>query len=273
MADEEVGSVPENAAPTAPENAPQVGEGGQTAQVQEDPKFAGKSIEDLKEMYRNQEKLLGKQANEVGEVRALRQEFDYLKEYLQNMQRPQERPPEQRTDKLPEFDITNPDAWLDARTKVIENKLRQEYAQREQQRIRGDIASRWEKGKSAFFTPANKHLYDGIERDIEQGISNLLRSNPQAIYDLDNPKFWVRAAKAVRITRDEDDLIAPPRRGMLAPDVEKPSLKAHGGDDLVLDETDREVMRELGWTDKEALEAKRAAVEGINKGLTYRRGQ
>jgi hypothetical protein len=56
-------------------------------------------------------------------------------------------------------------------------------------------------------------------------------------------------------------------------EVEKPSLKAHGGDDLVLDETDREVMRDLGWDEKTALEAKRAAVEGINKGLTYRRGQ
>jgi hypothetical protein len=271
MAEEEVGLAPENVAPTTPESETQSEGVEQSTQAEVDPKFAGKSIDDLKEMVRNQEKLLGKQANEVGEVRALRQEMDYLRDQLVQSMRQPERQPAQTQDKLPEFDLTNPDPYFESRMKRFEANLRQEFGQREQQRLRQEVAVKWDRGKNSFFTEQNRHLYDGIEKEVEAQVANYVRSNPNAIYNVDDPTTWRVAAQAVRLVRGEADRLVK-KPAMRAQEVEKPGTRAQGGNELTLDDEMRLYARSRGWTEKEALENLKAGVDGVNSGLTYKRG-
>jgi hypothetical protein len=275
MSDElEVASTTENADQPAPETGAQVAEESKTEASAPDDKLAGKTESDLKEIIRNQEKLLGKQANEVGDVRAMRQELDYLKEMIRQASVQPERQQAAPVEPEPQYDpITNPDAWFKSKWDKEMGRVRQLQQQQEQARLQQEVASRFSRGKADFLSDRSQaHLYEGIEADLERAMIGFIRNGTVKVHDLDDKRTWATAASVLRLSRGEADrLVRKP--GMSAPDVEKPAPRRQADDTISITDEDRMAVRELGlggMTDKEILEALKAGVQGIKTGLTKR---
>lgn len=274
MADEvEVGSTTENAVQPAPEGEPQVSGNETTPEV--DPKYQGKSATELVDIIRNQEKLLGKQANEVGEVRSLRQEMDYLKEMIRQASVPQERQPEVPVAKTPQFDITDPDGWFDAKLQAVMAKERQSQEQRDRVRTQQEAASRWTRGRASFYNDKNRPLYDGVEPTLDKFMANFVQQGVVKVHELDDPQTWVNAAKVLRVVRGEEEVLVKGKPGMRAMETETPAQRRQADDTIALTAEDRQMAKSLGigdWSDKEIVEALKAGVEGVRSGLTSPRG-
>jgi hypothetical protein len=243
-------------------------QGGDVKQEAVDPKFAGKSAADLVDIIRNQEKQIGKQANEVGQVRQLSQELAYLRDFVQsNLAQPrqeQQRPPQAAT---PDF-ITDPDGWLQANLKRATAEMDKRYGQVLAQRDAQEAMTNASIGKEAFFNGKNKDLYDGIETEVEANVSNGFRRGLISKAELINPKTWEAAAIAVHWQKGDLDKLYG-RKGMPAPQVERPGRANERDEDLVeLTDEDRQEARENNWTEKQAREYKKIAVDSARRGTS-----
>jgi hypothetical protein len=264
----QVGTGTENTEQPVTETIPQ--ESGTPTIEDADPRFKGKSQAELVEHIRNQEKLIGKQSNDVGQIKELRQQLNSLGEYVQSLQRPPERQQQQQPE--PQFDITDPNGWLKANMAREMNQLRQELAARDNQRYQTDAQTNWNRGKSSFFTDQNKYLYEGIETEVENVIRGSAVKGVISPQDLADPQTWQTAAQLLRLQRGEMDRLQK-KAGMSAVNVEKPgNSKIQDEDDIVLDDNDRDFMRKNNISEKEAKERIRIALNAERTGKSTRRG-
>lgn len=282
MSEEDVGltGTPEgNAGESAPEGADQQPESQQVdggakgkSSVATDPRYAGKSPDELVAIINEQNRHIGRQGNALGEVASLKQSLAELRDYVVQaaQQREQYRQPQQPTPppQEPEFDLTNPAPYIaNITNRIVEERERQRLAY-EQQRTAQDAQANYYEGRDAAFT-RNPGLFEGIEGAVEQAVRNSYQNGILTPAMLRSQKTWEMAAKVLRIERGEDEKLAAPRRqAVKAVDVEKPGRGAGTEDEeIVLDEYDREEMRRLGLTEKEAKENIRIALRARRDGL------
>lgn len=273
----EAGLTPENAAPSAPETETQ--DGATTSAVSEDdPDLKGKSVDEIKKMYRDQKSFVGRLSNEVGEVRELKGRLGYLEDAIRSAAQ-QERPPVEPVKDEPQFDpITNPDAWFKAKWDKEMSKVRQFEQQRENARIQQEVVSRYNRGKSDFFSDKSQaHLYDGIEGELENAVKGFVRQGIIKPMDLDDKRTWALAAKVLRVSRDETDKLVQ-RKGMSAPDVDSPGSRRQNESEITLDDDTRRVIKQYGEflgvnNEKDALEAMKYGQAGYESGDIQPRGK
>lgn len=273
----EVGLTPENAAPSAPETETQ--DGAQTPSISDDdPDLKGKSVDEIKKMWRDQKSLIGRFANEVGEVRELKGRLGYLEDAIRSAAQ-QERPPVEPAKDEPQFDpITNPDAWFKAKWDKEMSKVRQFEQQRENARIQQEVITRYNRGKSDFFSDKSQaYLYEGIEQELENAVRGFVRQGIVKPMDLDDKRTWATAAKVLRVSRDETDKLVQ-RRGMNAPDVETPGSRRQNESEITLDDDVRRQYKQFGealgvHNEKDALEAMKYGMAGYESGDIQPRGR
>ncbi len=273
----EVGLTPDNAAPTAPE--PETQDGAEkSSPFDSDPDLKGKSPEEVVRMYRDQKSFNGRLTNEVGEVRGLKDRLNYLEEAIRSAAT-MERPPVEPVKDEPQFDpITNPDAWFKAKWDKEMAKVRQLEQQRENARIQQEVITRYNRGKSDFFSDRSQaHLYEGIEQELENAMKGFVRQGVVKPMDLDDKRTWITAAKIMRVSRDEVDRLVQ-RKGMNAPDVETPGSRRQNESEVTLDDDVRRQVKQWGEylgvnNEKDALEAMKYGMAGYESGDIQPRGR
>ena len=277
MADEgEVVLAPENAEVSAP--ATETQEGAEASNPFDgDPDLKGKSPEEIVRMYRDQKSFIGKQSETVGQVKDLHSRLGNLEAWIQQAVS-QVRPTERQEQEGPKPDpITNPDEWFKAKYQELATKDRQVRDRAEQARLQGELVSRWNKGKNSFFNDGrNRTLFEGIETETEQAMSQFLRNGTVKLHDLDDRDTWVNAAKSVRFARGEyDRLVQKP--GMGAPDIEKPGSRRQSESEITLDDEVRRIARSMGsefgvGDEKGMMEAMKYGIRGAENGEILPRG-
>ena len=224
----------------------------------------GQPAPDIAEILQNQNKLIGKWSNEMGELRSMKSELDYLRNFVQSkMVAPQEpqRPVQPST---PDF-ITDPDGWLKGNLRNYTAEQDRRYAQVLAQRDAQEAMTNASMGREAFFGK-NKDTYGDIEEQVAKNVAAGYQSGFVSKAALLNPKTW--EAAAISVLWDRGELAKHfSRQGMPAPNLEKPGRAIERDEDVIdLNDEDRQEMRENNWTEKQAREYKKVAVAAARSG-------
>ena len=228
------------------------------------PEYQGKSPEELVKIIANKDSMIGRQSQEVADARR------ELAEIRDSNRRPpatvpfddpipgpthQNVPAPVPAPNVPvpaqNFDYSNP---VESIQRLVADGVMQ-YAQYQNTQTRAQNQAR---ANAAFFegrrvVEANKELFAGIERDVEQAlISNF---KPQLDQGLDispyirNPQIWIRAAQNIRLDREEFDKITPKAPAPMMPTPhDTPAavggIRTPGGTaEVVIDWNDPEVVQ------------------------------
>lgn len=271
MTEDLVPNTPDTPSPEGTEEGQKAPEQGTSAQTTEhteqiDAKYAGKSAADLAKMLDEKEAFIGKQATEIGQVRTLAEQVNYLRGLLESRQEQQREPVAEKED---EFDFTRPNEFVSKAVKKEIDGLRRELAQREAVKYVQSARYNMERGKTAAVAQ-NRELFAGIEQDVEAELAKQIRGGTLSPELLGEPKTWKAAATIMRIMRDEEDkIVSPKRSGMAAPNSGFQATARKGttdDDDVQLDDADREWMRTYGYDEKTLLDGvrkgRKMAIEG-----------
>ena len=242
------------------EGAVEVKSGGESAETQ-GTRFDGKTPEELKQIATEQDKQIGKLGSEVGKIRDLEQAVNYLRGALESRQQYVPEAPTPARPPKAEFDLSNPDPYIDQAVTEKLDSFRRELAQRDAQNYLRSARYNMEKGRTTAMEK-NKELFAGIENEVAGAIAQQVKSGTLAPELLGDPMTWRAAATLLRITRGEDDKIVPQRRGMAATDLGSPArarASAADEDDIQLSSEDRQWMRDNGLDEKTVL-------DGIKRG-------
>jgi hypothetical protein len=249
-----------------PESVETPESGKEKSQPEEDPRFAGKSAEELKSIIREQEKHIGRQGNALGEVQSLKQSMAELRDYVIQSSQVRERHQPQPEPQGPEFDLTDPGPYVANIAAQIVNQREQQRMAADQQRYMSEAQINYYEGRESAMGQ-NPELFDGIEGAVEQAVKQSFANGVISAPMLRSPKTWAMAAKVLRIERGEDEKIIT-RRSVKAVESEKPGRSVSLEDeDIVLDAEDREEARRMGISEKEAKENIRVALEARKRGL------
>jgi hypothetical protein len=238
---------------------------------EKEDRFAGKTEADLRKIIEDKEKFIGRQADEIGQVRQLKEQMDYLRGALESRQQysPEqfvpERPTEPTRDQVPAFDFTKPEESVERLVESRLRKEREEQQKREEQRYFYQARVNFDQGMEAAIKE-NKKLFEGIERDVANSVAQMVKAKAVTPEMLSNPRTFVAAAVQHRFWRGELDKALPEKRQPMSPaqmDTPARTKQTIADDDITLSEQDRKMMRDLGMTEKDA-------VESIRKGLEMR---
>ena len=185
-------------------------------------KWTGKSPEELVSMLKNQEVMISKQGNDIGDLRneivrsreeqrlALEQDRRQ-REYVQPQyfpQQPSYQPPDER-----QFDYERP---VTSVNKLMDDRLQVELDRREAARQQYDWQMTWQqaeanyiKGRERAFSKKDP-LYEGIEPLVEvlvrQTAEQQIKSgNRSIVADLRDEEMFKTAAQIIRVQRGEID--------------------------------------------------------------------
>lgn len=209
------------------------------------PKYAGKTPEELTRVLTEQERVIGRQGHELGQ---LRDAVERMWSERHGQQTPAR--PEQRGEPEPEFNYERP---MDSVKAAIRGELSKAWEKLEQVR-RNDVAQRttvaFNEGREIM--KHNPVLFAGIEDEVARGIASTLgpmAAQGQDVSDLlRNPRTWRYVALAIRDNRDELDKIQPPRKQGMAPtDTELPNPARTSQDDegIIIEDADRREYEEI----------------------------
>jgi len=244
-----------------------------------DPRFAGKNADELKAIIKDQDSLIGRHGQRVGdlerEVQGLKELADQIRfspgAGQQSQAREAPQPPK------PEFDWTNPEPYVRDRAAEV---ARQELAKYDKYRQQQDQVRYYEEAKGNYYDGqkkalgGNPKLFEGIERDVADYMFTTFRAGAIDKDTLRNPDAWELIAKNIRLQRGEYDRIVPQKpHGMSPQPLDRPSSRpdSDADEDVVLDEEDREFMKKQGLTEKEAVEIIKGEVSAAKKGLRRER--
>lgn len=234
---------------------------GQTSAENASDPYKDKSPDELRSMLRDAQKQIGKQANEVGEVRRLKEEFEALRSELAQRQYQQfEQPryvPAPPKEEEEEFDFTSVPKSVE---KIVERKLQQERQARQMEMARRDALdaqAAFEAGKKEAFKQ-NPELYRGLEKDLEWQFFNGWKNGTVDKRTLADPSNW--EALAVVMRHQKGDLAnVMSRKTVTAPRMETPTSRrmaeAEDDDTFQLTREDRDLMERSGLSEKEYREA------------------
>jgi hypothetical protein len=254
MAEELVPNAEETSVPTETSE-------GQEAPKQDtsavDPRFAGKSAGELAAMLVEKESFIGKQATEIGRVRELAEQVNYLRGALES--RPIQEAPTPPHVPAAQFDFTNPEGYIEQKMNEKLGKFQQEYQRREAENYARSARINFDRGRQAAIK-GEPELFNGIEQEVGAALAQQVKAGALAPELLGDPSTWTYAAALIRLMRGEREKIVPAKRqGMAAVDLgtaQKPRSAADD-DDVQLSEEDRRWAREQGYDEKTLADATR----------------
>lgn len=216
-----------------------------------DPRFAGKSPEELQGIIREQDRLIGRFGERLGKVDVLEQQLTGLQEFLT---RAAQAPPETPPNKM-EYDPLNPDRYIDEKLATERQKLIKEFQRVEAQKHAQDVQYNYNRGKFAAFS-SDPDLFAGIENDVEQVMRGTAMSEKLHPSELADERRWKLAAKVIRLERGEDDKVIRRKSGAAVVSSERPggARKTLEDDDVVLTQEELAQAREDGMDEKTATE-------------------
>ena len=239
------------------------------------PQGTPENAETLKARLEEKEKFIGRQANEIGELRAAMGRLQSLVEG-QQLERQREPEPEPAPDLgTPHFgwDWDKPVESAEAiAERVAEKRLRQieaERAKREAERMAVDAKSSFFEGKEAAFKGPDKHLFEGIEDQVAQLVYESYRNGIINTHSLANPKTWQKAAQLYWLEKgDYSRLVPKPIQPTKPTQTETPAGKPVGTEEFVfeIDEETRRWGHEQGLTDKQIEELYQKELRAVREG-------
>ncbi len=251
MADEKSTGQPEPS--PAPPETPQA-PAAPTVEIPE--KYRGKSPEQLAKILDDQERLMGRQAQELGQAREL------AESWYQRAQQVTAPPQEPTKPETTDWDYEKP---VDSTERIVERKLAERDKRSFEERKR-DLYQRttlaFRDGQDNF--KANPKLYEGIEDEVRTTVAQFYApwiEQGQDVSDLLRRKdVWDTAAQVIRVRRNEFDKLAPQHpKGMSAaysetPNAARPQDKDDG---ITIEEDDRvEFEKNFGRKPKNDAEIK-----------------
>lgn len=242
---------------------------GEQRQPSGDPRFAGKSPEELVAIINEQNRQIGRQGNALGEISALRQGLADVQNLIASGWRPQQdryQPEQQQRSPEPEFDFSNPVPQVERIVHNVVGAYEQRRMAAEQARMMAEAQMNFAEGRDSVYSQ-HPELFQGIEREVEQAVGLAFLNKTITAAMLRSPKTWTLAANVLRMERGEGDKISI-RRSVKPVDIEKPGRSSgRDEDEIVLTDEDRDEMRRLGFSEKEAKENIRYALKARAQGL------
>ena len=186
-------------------------------------KWTGKSPEELVSMLKNQETMISKQGNDIGDLRneivrsreeqrlALEQDRRQ-REYVQPQyfpQQPSYQPPDEK-----QFDYERPVTSVNT---LVDRRLQAELDNREAVRQQYEQKMNWERAVSSYAKGRDKvfskkdSLYEGIEPAVENLVQQTFMGGKMSIEDLRDEETWETAAQIIRLKRKEYEKVVKPK--------------------------------------------------------------
>lgn len=186
-------------------------------------KWTGKSPEELVSMLKNQEAMISKQGNDIGDLRnEITRSRDEQRLALEQDQRQRQYaqpyyPPQQPSYQPPDekrFDYEKPVSSVYG---LVNERLQAELDSREAIRQQYDQKMNWEraiasyaKGRDKVFSRKDP-LYEGIEPAVENLVQQTFMGGKMPIEDLRDEETWETAAQIIRLKRKEYDKVSKPK--------------------------------------------------------------
>ena len=216
----------------------------------------------LKARLEEKESFIGKQANEVGYLRSMVEQFQQAR-----TQEPVEQAPERTRQKI---NWDNPDESIE---RLVEEKLQAKERAREQsERARRDVEakSNFYEGRDTAFKE-NKRLYEGIEDAVSQAVQNAYQSGLINERSLASPRTWKRAAQLILLEQDKlDRLVSTGPTPVKPTATETPVARPISTEEVsyTISEEDRRWGRDQGLSDKQLEELAEIGLKAVAEGKT-----
>jgi len=250
MMEETTGHPPE-ATPVAPEPQPAPPPA---------PASEGLPVEDigaLKARLDDKDKFIGRQTNEIGDLRS---QLDYLRGHVEALERTRQVPEEEEPtpeEPRPKFNWEDPEASVE---QIVQIRLAASMQTAEQQRSQESAAMRAQIAYTNFnnsWAQAVKddpRLYEGIEGIIQETVKNSYKGGILNEYNI-TPQTIRLAAQMVRLNKGEIDRLSPQRMPPVQPTVsETPTARPMRNQEEVsveIDDRMRQYGRDKGLSDKQ----------------------
>lgn len=194
------------------------------AELKAEDKWTGKSPEELVSMLKNQETMISKQGNDIGDLRneitrsreeqrlALeqdRRQREYAQQPYYPPQQPSYQPPDEKR-----FDYERPVTSVNT---LVSERLQAELDAREATRQQYEQKMNMERAMTAYAKGRDKvfsrkdPLYEGIEPAVENLVQQTFMGGKMPIEDLRDEETWETAAQIIRLKRKEYDKLTKPK--------------------------------------------------------------
>jgi hypothetical protein len=233
----------------------------------------GKSPEELAQELELLQKKLGEQGKELGDVKS---NFEYQQRLheleRQKWEQAQSQPTQSEQEKSVDWNYENPVPSVQevVRRELQKEREAQQKAQAEYTQARAN--SLYAEGRRTSMMQ-NPKMYEGIERDVENAVSESYRRGIIGVDDLRNTETWNMAAKLIHLKNEdysrlqpsevkpvgstETELPTPAKPGT----TEKPFTGLNYNERAVQD-----MMAQYGWTKEEAEEIVKEEQERVMRG-------
>jgi hypothetical protein len=269
MAEEETQGHPEPApkqepTPEQPAGQPQPPQGIPVAE-----------LETLKARLTEKDEFIGKQSNEIGDLRNelayLRSQVDGLSQGMsafgQSVNQAVEQP-------RPEFTYDDPVSSVKRIVKPELDSFKQEWQKAEKARRDAEMTQAWYEGRASAYEK-NKRLFEGIEKEVDQLMGAGVQTGAiQHAANLRSADPWMDAALIIRRRRGELDKVIQPRINPVPPPTTevptqaKPQTPQSPVVEVPADKDSRYFMEVMGLTEEEAKAAIEYGAEARRTGKT-----
>jgi hypothetical protein len=217
-------------------------------------RFRGKKPEDLIKMYEEAEKEKDRLGTEVGKLRGETDEYRNNLAYYQNLAQDLQSRSEQgggQPASEPKVDLTgfydNPlpsiEQVFDKKFKEYEERKGKAEQEREDQRASMNFATG--RGKAMQSNPG---LFQGVERQVENGMWQYYKSGRITADELRDPESWENGARIAHVANKDYERVVPPKVVPVSstptekPGAVKKELPEEGVPNIELDDFGKELL-------------------------------
>ena len=221
--------------------------------------YEGKTVEDLISMDQASQKELGKQSKEVGE---LRNSLEYEKQMRELAIQRKEAGTQPIPAEEPRVDW-NYEKPVESVEQIINRTLDKRDGIRQQndlKQVQAEAQSNYAEGRRLSMSQ-NSKLFEGIEREVEDGVYRAYMNRTIGIHELRNPEAWTMTANLIHLREGNMDRLQPTSiKPVETPSTELPTPAKPGTTEKPftgLDYTDegtQKMVKQYGLTKEEAEE-------------------
>ena len=230
-------------------------------QVPEVPEeFKGKTPEDLIKEIQASQKELGKQSKEVGELRNSLEYEKQMRELAVQRKREADAQPIPAEEPRVDWNYEKP---VESVEQIIDKRLNEREGKRQQddlQRVQDEAKSYYAEGRRLSMSQ-NPKLFEGVEREVEDGVYRAYMNRTIGIHELRNPEAWAMTANLIHLRDGNMDRLQPTSiKPVETPSTELPTPAKPGTTEKPftgLDYTDegtQKMVKQYGLTKEEAEE-------------------
>ena len=217
-------------------------------------RFQGKTPEEIIKMYVEAEKEKDRLGTEVGKLRGETDDVKNTASYYQNMAQDLQvrlekggAQPEGQAQPDIRFDYDNP---LPSVEQVFEKKFKEYEGKRqkaEQERDYKDATVNYATGRNVALK-GNPDLFQGIEKQVEQGVWQAYQGKWVGSQDLRDAKTWENAARLIHMNNENYDRLVPPKVTPVSstpterPSTAKTELSEEEAPNIELDDFGKELL-------------------------------